>query len=335
MPTSTVHTNCKATALPGNAPFLGSYKKKAKSPKSTSPTNLYPLGDSPNDVHFVYSSSTMTGPWSLHFLTQLQTNINAFDSWNCNKTNLSPVMLPNNTVIMSYRSKSCVAMSKQSRECGKGCQNIGIAVSDDGPMGNYVLRPRKIDALSGDEDPFLWKNPRGWLMVMHGKTVCGSSQQEVNTCGALGYSLDSYTWYLSPFPAYTGTVTFDPSVRTGTESLYLRQQPKILFSNEGVPLALYNAGQRYTEPYTRNFAFAFNVSDMRNYEAPPPCPPTPFINICTSFVRSGYTYNHTQNGCEMLGAANCIWCGNQNLCLPGSDPRICSAPSIAVFYAHC
>jgi hypothetical protein len=341
MPSSTIQTNCAVT---GKSRTLASDEKSKVAESSLEISeqrrrlqrNLYPPGNSPNDVHMVYSSRKMTGPWVRHELTELQTNVRQFNRWNCNKTNLAPLILKNGTVIMGYRAKSCVDMQLQiDNLCGRSCQNIGIAVSHTGPHGPYTLRPDPIAVLSGNEDPFMWQNKRGYFMVFHGKVGCGNTQAAVNTCGTLGFSTDTYTWYMSPFAAYDGRVQFDPQTGKSTETLMLRHRPKILFSNEGVPMVLYNGGQRFGQPYVRSFAFAFNVPDMRNFRQPPACPPKPFINLCTHHTRRDIVYDRTQPGCLMMGVENCIWCPTTQLCMPGTDDRICKASSIDTFYAHC
>lgn len=341
MPQSTVRTNC-GPGGPGrsktnrNLVEHGASQEATHSGRDLQRTNLYPRGNSPNDVHMVYIAPKITGPWTRHEIPELQTNIKQFSRWNCNKTNLAPLILKNGTVLMGYRSKSCQDMQWQiDNVCGSSCQKIGIAVSHHGVRGPYVLRESPIRELDGNEDPFMWKNDRGYFMAFHGKVVCGSSQAAINTCGTLGYSRDSFTWYQSPFPLYDGRVNFHPSTGKTFETLALRHRPKILFDNEGVPLVLYNGGQRNGQNYVRSFAFAFNVPQMRDFKQPPECPPKPYVNICTTHERRGITYDRTEPGCRMMGSENCIWCESKQRCMPGTDDRICTAASLDTFYAHC
>ena len=344
MPESTVHTNCQSANgrrledMDNQESEVRNLREKSGRnrgpPRVGNSGGLYPFGDSPNDVHMVAYSDSISGPWTQHQITELQTNIQEWDKWDCNKTNLAPVILPNGTVVIAFRSISC--LTTQQAGCGNYCQHIGIAVSNRGIMGPYTMRPNPLSGLDGNEDPFLFQNKRGWILVMHGKNICGQSQTGRNTCGSLAYSPDSYTWYLSPFPTYDATVTFDASLNIPPEELLYRQRPKILFSTEGVPLVLYNGGQRYTDKYIRNFAFRFNVPDMSNYQTPPKCPPANFVNQCTEFTRQGYTYQTDELGCEMIAKnKNCVWCPEYKQCRPALDPRICSASSIATFYAWC
>jgi hypothetical protein len=342
MPQSTIKTNCAVTG--GGRGLVQSENLHLHARQETNiiqardlqNTNLYPKGNSPNDVHMVYTASKISGPWRRHEFKELQTDVSQFNRWNCNKTNLAPLLLRNGSVVMGYRSKSCVDMQYQINNiCGKMCQRIGIAVSHHGVYGPYQLRPDPISGLDGNEDPFMWSNDRGYFMVFHGKVACGDSQAATNTCGSFAYSPDTYTWYMSPFPMYNGLVRFHPSTGKTSETLMLRHRPKILFSNEGVPMVLYNAGQRFGQQYVRSFAFAFNTEAMRNFEQPPECPAEPFLNKCTTHQRRNIVYDRTEPGCKMLGSANCIWCPNKNLCMPGTDERICKASSVETFFAHC
>lgn len=343
MPQSTVKTNCKggfyrSLRAAANLTEDGEDEEDDGLDASGKPKRatggLYPWGNSPNDVHIAATANTMEGPWTQHTLEGLSTNVANPTLWSCNKTNLAPLILKNNTVIMGFRSKACVETSK----CGNNCQKIGIAVSHTGVRGPYTIR-QKIDALDANEDPFLYSNKRGYFMIMHGKTTCGPSQADINTCGSLGYSPDTYTWYMSPFAAYTGLIEFDQAATGKTsETLFFRHRPKMLMSNEGGPLVLYTSGQRKGYAYTRNFAMAFNVPEMRNYRAPPVCPPKPFKNTCTTFTRrETMVYNRTELNCQMFAEANgCNFCKNLGLCMPGrGDERICQAASPESFYKHC
>lgn len=297
--------------------------------------NLYPLGNSPNDVHIVAHSKSMTGPWQVAEVPSLRTNIKLWNEWNCNITNFAPLILKNGTVIMAFRSKSCIPMNLQNCDLN-GCQHIGIAVSDNGVAGPYTIRGR-IPSLTHNEDPFFWQNEETgyFYIIMHGKKVCGDDQQLINNCGTLAYSKDSYTWFLSPYATYDDQVYFDPSLNKKPEALHLRQRPKILFSNDGVPLALYNGGKRFSQNNVRSFAFAFNVEKMRNYQAPPVCAQKTYLNRCTTVTsRDGELFNRTQEQCRILGEQNCAWCPSTNLCMPGTDARVCDSDP-EVFFKHC
>jgi len=348
MPESTVRKNCAVVGNGGRrreaspeAIAAGfdedvTRRRRLQETEADSSRNLYPRGNSPNDVHMVAMADSMSGPWTQHWFKELQTDLTAFSKWNCNKTNLAPLLMKNGTVMIAFRSKSCVDMQKQIKEiCGMECQKIGMAVSHNGLKGPFHVRPRQLEGLDGNEDPFLWQTKRGFHLVFHGKIVCGASQAAINTCGTYAYSPDSYTWYMSPFPIYEGRVWFHPSTGRTSEVLEYRHRPKILFSNEGVPMVLYTSGKRFSNPYVRNFAFAFNVEEMRNYKEPPKCPPKNFVNACTTHTRRNIVYNRTEPGCQMMGTHNCIWCESKGLCMPGTDADICKASSPETFWAHC
>ena len=231
-------------------------KNKPKKPK----VNVYPRGDSPNDVHIVAYAKSMEGPWTEHQLNIKTDMSRGLQKWDCNITNLAPWILPNGTVVMGFRAKPC-------NECtGHGCQRIGIAVSNNGFKGPFVKRENFLEGLEENEDPYLWKNERGWHFIFHGKTQCGNKQSDTNTCGTYAYSKDSFEWFLSPFPFYDGNVVFDQE-KTGknVERLEYRHRPKLVFDAYGNPSVLYNAGQRFRDPYQRNFAFTFNTEAMRYF----------------------------------------------------------------------
>ena len=227
---------------------------------------LWAFGRSPQDYHVVATAQRMSGPWTTKVI--METDLSNIHHWSCNLTNLSPLALSNGTIVMSFRSRSCVSAAIQAVTCRNMCQFIGLAVSTNGWNGPFIKQANPIAAFTGNEDPFLWQDERGYHILMHGKLVCGYAG--VGTCGSLGYSADLVNWYFSPQPAYGAQVQL--SDRTVVE-LALRQRPQILFNSDMVPLVLYNGVQLQGESYVRNVAIAFNTAAMRNWQPPPPCPP--------------------------------------------------------------
>jgi hypothetical protein len=323
MPSSTVKKNCNV--------FQG---RKLRGNKGNKDEGLYPRGNSPNDVHVVIVADKITGPWTEHVIAQ--TDLSREKQWDCNITNLSPVILDGKNIIVAFRSKPCVNMALLSDTvCGKQCQSIGIMESTNGWAGPFVKRPDQLAILAGNEDPFMWKNKRGWHLVMHGKTQCGVSQEDTNTCGTMAYSPDSYTWYHSPFPFYDGKIKFDGTGSQNFEILELRQRPKITFDNYGTPLVLYNGGKRFSRAYVQNFAFAFNTKAMREYKAPPTCPKQ-YITTCTFNPGAPASKSKRDiNSCAKMGPNRCLWCANLKSCMPGTDRNICYSPQPDRYYAHC
>ena len=320
-------------------------KKKKKATKSKhnggggggGGTNLYPFGASPQDFHIAAQAATIDGDFDQAQTVIMRTDFSNGDyAWDCNVTNLSPWILPNGTVVMAFRSTKCAANNPDTACASTGCQNIGIAVSESGWQGPYVKRPDPIEPLANNEDPFLWQSSRGWHMLMHGKALCGSSQTDINTCGAMAYSLDSFTWYLSPWPAYTGVVGFSASspVYAGPITLGLRQRPKITFDRYGAPMVLYNGVQLQSKPYVQNAAFRFNTGAVTDYQAPPPCPSTP-PKLRTQCVATAGGEKRDEKMCAAMGAGNCVWCPNIRSCEWGASKAVCAAPIPSQYYAYC
>jgi hypothetical protein len=224
-------------------------------------------------------------------------------------------------------------MAELSEKCGKMCQYIGIAESKNGWHGPFIKREDPIAVLSGNEDPFMWKNKRGWHMLMHGKFICGLEQAQIDTCGSYAYSRDTHQWFMSPFEAYDGRVYFDGKK---TEILEYRQRPKITFDNYGTPMILYNGGKRFSKPYVQNFAFRFNTEAGRNYQVPPPCPKRGLsAEMCGFNTHKGKRVKRDAKGCASLGPNKCLWCPKQKICVTGGSSKICDSPDPFKFYAHC
>jgi len=317
-PASTVQTNCN------NGNMVVSGRRHLKTKKATS--GVYAYGNSPQDYHIVATSTSMDGPWTVRNV--MHTDLKPVSGWSCNVTNLSPLVLNNGTIVMAFRSRSCISDSIQASTCGNMCQFIGLAVSNNGWDGPFVKQANPIAELQGNEDPFFWQDARGYHMLMHGKIVCG--QAGVNTCGALGFSQDLVNWYLSPFPTYTNTI----ELTDGTVvNFVLRQRPKILFNSDMVPMVLFNSAQISGQDYVRNVAMAFNTAAMRNYQPPAPCPPKPQFKTLCNANEKGVPRNQVQ--CAAIGTMNCVWCPTTKQCMYGGDPRICTAVYPDNFYDYC
>ena len=324
-PAWTWQTNCQNgnQVIKAALPQKGRRELRRKVPKS----GLYAFGNSPQDFHIAAVSTSMYGPWTV-YPNIMHTDLKPVSGWSCNVTNLSPLVLRNGTIIMSFRSRSCVPDSVQAATCGNLCQFIGLAVSQNGWAGPFIRQAHPIAALQGNEDPFFWQDDRGYHILMHGKVVCGGAG--VGTCGSLGYSQDLVTWYLSPDPVYGATI----SLTSGADvTLNMRHRPKILFNSDMVPLVLYNGALVNGQSYIRNVAVAFNTAAMRNYQPPAPCPPKPQFKTLCGANEKGVPRNQAQ--CVALGTMNCIWCAATKLCMYGSDVRICTAEYPDNFYDYC
>jgi len=322
-PSWTVQTNCFYW---GRRNLRGAIINEATTTTTARANTVYGHGTSPQDYHIVATSSSIRGPWTQHVI--MQTDLSNINSWSCNVTNLAPMFLANGTIVMAFRSRSCVADAIQAVTCGYYCEFIGLAVSTNGWQGPFIKQANPIAELTGNEDPFLWQSSRGYHILMHGKIVCGLGG--INTCGSLGFSEDLVTWYMSPFPVYGQAVTFSGGNQA---DLALRQRPKILFNSDGVPLVLYNGGQLQNQGFVRNFAFAFNTAAMRNWVPPPPCPPKPqFKTLCLATPKGVL---RTAAQCAQLGSTNCVFCPNLNKCMYGGSDQICTALKPENFYNYC
>lgn len=104
-----------------------------------------------------------------------------------------------------------------------------------------------------NEDPFLWKNSRGYHGLFHACTwtdSLGANWPVAEWAGRYGYSQDGKQWTFSPVPAYNGTITW----KNGTTSVFSRmERPVLVFDDNGNPTHLFNGVQQYDwDQYTFN-----------------------------------------------------------------------------------
>lgn len=199
-------------------------------------------GIGPHDYMSITTAPSVAGPWNERVI--FKTDPSA-EVWNCNKSNPSPVVLRNGTILLMYRGQYC----KRHKDCRTATQNTcerqGIAVAKDA-TSPFVDRQGDIAELAGNEDAFFWQGKRGFHAIFHSKNACGQEASDVNSCGSLAWSEDSWTWHLNKVPAYTKTIIWKNDERkegldTTAGTLLSRQRPKILFDDNGyTPLFLYN-----------------------------------------------------------------------------------------------
>jgi hypothetical protein len=196
-------------------------------------------GDGPHDFVRVAKSKHITGPWQPRVI--MQTDVSDPSAWNCNKSNPSAVTLSNGSILLMYRGQRC----KRDPNCRNAsinlCQAQGIAFAENSDAP-FVDRQGSIEALRGNEDAFFWQSKRGFHALFHSKNACGQSDDEVESCGAVAYSPDSWHWTLNKEPVYNGTVVWEEEDGTLTEAtLMTRQRPNILFDEASKqPLMLIN-----------------------------------------------------------------------------------------------
>ena len=101
-----------------------------------------------------------------------------------------------------------------------------------------------------NEDPFLWKNKRGWHALFHTNTWTDSRCKHISVAGHAGrlaYSVNGIDWtYSHTFP-YNGTVRYN----NGSALAFARmERPVLLFDSLENPTHLVNGVQRYAYPKT-------------------------------------------------------------------------------------
>jgi len=104
-----------------------------------------------------------------------------------------------------------------------------------------------------NEDPFIWKNKRGYHGLFHACTWTdsrGVNWPVAEWAGRYAFSQDGEKWTFSPIPAYNGTIKW----KNGTTSILSRmERPYLIFDQEGHPTNLFNGVQRYDwDQYTFN-----------------------------------------------------------------------------------
>jgi len=104
-----------------------------------------------------------------------------------------------------------------------------------------------------NEDPFIWKNHRGYHGLFHACTWTdsrGVNWPVSEWAGRYAHSQDGLTWTFSPVPAYNGTIAW----KNGTTSILSRmERPYLIFDQKGNPINLFNGVQRYDwDQYTFN-----------------------------------------------------------------------------------
>ncbi len=102
-----------------------------------------------------------------------------------------------------------------------------------------------------NEDPFLFKNKRGYVALFHANTWTDSRGSNIPVAigaGRLAYSLDGRNWTYSSTPAYNGTIAF---TNGSTLVLNRMERPVLLFDEKTrKPTHLINGVQPFSHPYT-------------------------------------------------------------------------------------
>jgi len=207
----------------------------------------------PHDYLSVSYSKSIEGPWDEHII--FKTDPSEPTKWNCNKSNPSPIVFPNGTILLAYRGTPCIRDKSCRNKTINLCEHTGFAVADHW-KGPYIPRSDgMVAALSGNEDQMFWRSKRGYHMIFHSKNACTTYGQE-KSCGSYAFSQDSYNWTLRKQPAYDAAVEWDDGTK---ENLLSRQRPKMLFANDGTPLVLFNGVLSNDSPLEWTMAQRFNM----------------------------------------------------------------------------
>ena len=195
---------------------------------------------SPDDFMGVsLSTSGPYGPWKEHFI--LNTDFSDLNAWNCNRSNPSPIIFPNGTVLLMYRGSSCIRDPTCRNSTINLCEHQGIAVADS-IDGTFRDRQGRISELSGNEDAVFFRTHRGYAALFHSKNACGQESDHFKSCGSLAFSKDTWNWTLNKEPSYNATVLWkEPNGEITVDKFLSRQRPKIIFAEDGItPLYLTN-----------------------------------------------------------------------------------------------
>lgn len=221
-----------------------------------------PVG--PNDFYTIsFSNDGPEGPWDERVI--FVSDFTNPSKWNCNKTNTSPILFENGTVLLMYRGVPCEKDPSCKNDTVNLCEHVGIAVAHS-VEGPYEDRQGKISELSGNEDAVFFRTKRGYAAIFHGKNGCGPWKEEGHKyCGRLAYSVDTWSWTLNDEPCYNGTITWREENGDVTEDLLLsRQRPKIFFDKDGLtPLFLSNGVEAKDSDLEFTVASPFNIPENK------------------------------------------------------------------------
>ena len=148
--------------------------------------------------------------------------------------NPTAYIYPNLTVILIFRGKQCVKLNGTANTA----EHIGMAIAQHwkGPYMRYATEP-----IFGwnvrNEDPFLWRNQRGFHLLTHAQIGRNTSWK-----GGYGYSQDGLNWnYINNFGNYTSVWPNYVEWNNGSKTvLYRRQKPSLIFDQNNTPKYLIN-----------------------------------------------------------------------------------------------
>eukprot|EP01084_Bolivina_argentea_P113846 202811_1 len=206
-------------------------------------TNTINYNRSHNTIHLSYtygdgvlSGDGMNSQWNTSIIYDPFPGTINRSQWDCYVQNPTAYIYPNLTVILIYRGTECETYygPNTSRE------HIGIAIAKHwkGPYIRYSKEP----VFGWDihsEDPFIWRNKRGFHLLMHGRNNKNGTDKRVE--GAYAYSINGLDWIYqkgnintSPWPNYI-------EWENGTKTIFSRRQkPSLIFDENNNPKYIIN-----------------------------------------------------------------------------------------------
>ena len=171
------------------------------------------------DIGIAFSKDPLKGEWKRLNRTILKPHTDGYEGGIA----INPAVLtfPNGTVVVTFRGThddgygNCV-MENWEAPCVRPPKNL------------FNSDARWV----GTEDPFSYRGPRGYIMISH-----SFKNQYHAAAGTKAISRDGLNWVWAGTEAYNYTLTLENGSAT---TFFRREEPKLLMSNDGKPLALFN-----------------------------------------------------------------------------------------------
>ena len=180
---------------------------------------------------FIANSSSIYGPWDISPL--YFTNPHESDLLNCSFTNPSPLIFEDSKVYLTFTAGYCQ----------DGLETLGVAFADtwEGPYKILTMNPilpKPFICLSHMqyEDPFMYKNKRGFHLMIH--SMCPSGFWN----SAHAFSKDGINWGISSHMPYS---YFSWYKDEGFIIFFRKERPQLILDEEGNPLYLVNGVQEW------------------------------------------------------------------------------------------
>lgn len=193
-------------------------RKADRKPKCSGPFNVS-----------IKTARSIYGPWTNStavWLSSATQQPSWFQRHGKTFTNPSPFLLPNGSVLCAYRANSQRPGQSDSGE------HVSLAMAQT-ILGPYVDSRSHPLISTWSEDPFLWRDERGyWHMLMHAPLHSKPQPNQGKLIGAHAFSRDALNWTVSATPPYTSLVNFS----NGTSfDMRRRERPQLLLSESGQP----------------------------------------------------------------------------------------------------